>query len=135
MANDLSWLLQQFLSRIHRARFAVVLSVDGVKQHWAGLDSDDADRFAAAAAPLCGLTGAIGGLLSSRRTFHQVSLEFPDAYFFVIAASTNSVLAVAADSDVDVTALSFEMTHLCTQVNDHLGTSGRAPSAPALEPR
>lgn len=130
MAEDLNWLLKQFLERVPRTRCAVVLTVDGLKKYWYGIGDDDADVLAATAGSLCGLANQIGVQLSGERAIRQVNVELSDCFFFVTAASSGSVLAVAAESTVEVNVLSLQMELLCKQVASHFVTRERSAVAP-----
>lgn len=132
MADDLNWLLKNLLQQVPRTRNAVLLTVDGLKKSWYGLSEDEADRLAATAGSLCGLANQIGMQLSGQRALRQVIVELDDCYFFVTAASTGSVLAVSADSTVEVSVLSLHMAHLCKQVASHFATQERAAATPGI---
>jgi predicted regulator of Ras-like GTPase activity (Roadblock/LC7/MglB family) len=128
---DLNWMLQNLLERVPRTQCAVVLTVDGLKKYWAGVSVDEADGLAATAATLCSAANQIGAQLRGRRSLRQVIAELEDRVFLVTGASVNTVVAVGAAADVEVSVLSLEIDRLCKQVADHFAAAERS-TAPGV---
>jgi predicted regulator of Ras-like GTPase activity (Roadblock/LC7/MglB family) len=127
--DDLNWMLQNLLERVPRTQCAVVLTVDGLKKYWAGLSVDEADGLAAIASTLCSTANQVGMQLSGKRSLRQVVVENEDRVFFVTSASKHSVLAVGAESTVEISVLSLEISRLCKQVAGHFAAAERTAAA------
>lgn len=124
--DKLNFLLHNLLERVSGTNCAILLTVDGLKRNWAGVDTDTADSLAATAASLCGLSNRVGLLLSGQNSLRQVIVELSDSILFVTSASTGTVLAVAAHSNVEIGVLSYEINQLCKKVASHFSVQGRA---------
>ncbi|MFA5564605.1 MAG: roadblock/LC7 domain-containing protein [Acidimicrobiia bacterium] len=111
-ANNVNWLVSNFVERVPGVREAVVVSSDGLPIAVStGISRDTADRYAAVASGFIGLAhGATarfdGGAVNS------IIVEMEHAFFFVTGISDGSALAVVASANCDVGLVGYEMALL-----------------------
>ena len=111
-ANNVNWLITNFVERVPGTQEAVVLSADGLPIAMsAGLSRDAADRFAAVASGLIGLAYGAAGRFGGGAV-HEVIIEMEHAFLFVTGISDGSSLAVVADATCDVGLVGYEMALL-----------------------
>lgn len=122
---DLTWLLDDFVTRLDEARHAIVLSVDGLlKASSQALGQDDAEHLCAIAAGIQSLARAAG------KRFHggplqQTIVEMKQSSLLVTAAGDGSCLAVLTSADADLGLIAYEMAMLVTRVGKYLGSPPR----------
>jgi predicted regulator of Ras-like GTPase activity (Roadblock/LC7/MglB family) len=127
-ASDLTWLLTSLVQKVPETRSALLLSSDGLKKHFHGLDNDGADTLAAVASGLCSLARSAGGHFGGGDGVRQVVAELDDVLLFVSAAGPGAVLAVLASRGADVGILGYEMGQLIKRVPAYLSTPARQPA-------
>jgi predicted regulator of Ras-like GTPase activity (Roadblock/LC7/MglB family) len=124
--RELSWLLDDLVSRVSSIRKALVLSGDGLATGASqDLSREDAEHLAAVASGFHSLAKGVG------RHFHagqvrQTMVELDEAFLFVTSAGDGSCLAVLSDADSDVGLVAYEMALLVKRVGAHLGTAPRS---------
>jgi predicted regulator of Ras-like GTPase activity (Roadblock/LC7/MglB family) len=134
--SDLTWLLTSLVQRVPHTRSALLLSTDGLKKHYHGLDADGADQLAAVASGLCSLARSVGDRFGNSNGVRQVVVELDDVMMFVTAAGSGTVLAVLAGREADVGVLGYEMGQLVKRVPSYLATPMRnAAAAPGYAPQ
>lgn len=119
-AQNLNWLLANFVQQVPNVRQAVVVSSDGLVLSMSqNLTREEADRFAAVAAGLMGLahgsTGPVNG-----GAVHSVVIEMERAFVFVTSISDGSRFAVVANAPCDVGLLAYEMAVFCERAGSVL---------------
>ncbi|MBV1850788.1 roadblock/LC7 domain-containing protein [Catellatospora tritici] len=128
---DLTWLVDDLVHRVVEARYAVILSTDGLLVAASrGLVRGDAEHLAAAASGLSSLARGAGrhfGDSVVRRTM----IEFGTGYLFVTAAGNGACLAVVTGTGIDVGVAAYEMEMLVVRVGQYITTPLRAPAVPA----
>lgn len=131
-ANNVNWLVTNFVDRVPGASEAVVVSSDGLPlAASAGLDRETADRFAAVASGLIGLAyGAAGRFGGGAVT--EIIVEMERAFLFVTGISDGSLLAVMADHGCDVGLVGYEMAVLVDKAGAVLTPALRAELQAAL---
>ena len=111
-AQNLNWLVGNFVSRVPGVRDAVVVSSDGLLMALSpGLDRAGADQLAAIASGLTSLTRGASRCFGGGRV-NQVVVELELAFLFVTSISDGSALAVIANANADVGLVGYEMTLL-----------------------
>ena len=111
-AQNLNWLVGNFVSRVPGVRDAVVVSSDGLLMALSpGLDRAGADQLAAIASGLTSLTRGASRCFGGGRV-NQVVVELEHAFLFVTSISDGSALAVIANANADVGLVGYEMTLL-----------------------
>jgi predicted regulator of Ras-like GTPase activity (Roadblock/LC7/MglB family) len=127
-ANQLDWLLDDWIMRVPHIRHAVYLSADGLKMGTTrGLNHDDADQLAALAASFHSLARSAGRQFGGGEV-RQTIIEMSEGFLFVSAAGSGTCLAVLTGPDADMGLIAYEMAILCQRTGDHLGVGTRAPS-------
>ena len=131
-ANNVNWLVANFVERVPGVSEAVVVSSDGLPMAVSGgLDRDAADRFAAVASGLIGLAYGAAGRFGGGRV-NEIIIEMENAFLFVTGVSDGSCLAVVADADCDVGLVGYEMAVLVEKTGPFLTPELRAELQSAL---
>jgi predicted regulator of Ras-like GTPase activity (Roadblock/LC7/MglB family) len=128
-AVDLSWLLDDIVSRVRDIDQAVILSRDGlVTAASKGLGREDADSLAAMAAGFQSLARG-ASLHFGGGTVRQTVVEMDHAFLFVTAAGQGSCLAVLTGAGADVGLVAYEMAVLVTRIGPHMQVQPRPVAA------
>ncbi|MBD0740622.1 roadblock/LC7 domain-containing protein [Streptomyces sp. NPDC088197] len=130
--RELSWLLDDLVSRVASIRKALVLSGDGLAIGASdGLTREDSEHLAAVASGFHSLAKGVGRHFEAGRV-RQTMVELDDAFLFVTAAGDGSCLAVLSAAESDVGQVAYEMALLVKRVGAHLGTAARNDGGAAL---
>ena len=128
-ANQLDWLLDEWVMRVPHIQHAVYLSQDGLKLGASrGLGPDDADHLAALASSFQSLARSAGRQFGGGDV-RQTIIEMSAGFLFVAAAGQGTCLAVLTRPDADVGLVAYEMVILIQRAGDHLQVNMRTPSA------
>ncbi|GAA4892867.1 roadblock/LC7 domain-containing protein [Streptomonospora salina] len=128
-AKDLNWLLDGLVERAVGARYAIVLSADGLLMGSSeGLGTDDAEHLSAVASAFQSLARGTGRQFNGGEVLQTV-VEMENAYLFVSGSGSGACLAVVAEESSDVGLVAYEMNVLVEQVGRFLEASPRAESA------
>ena len=131
-ANNINWLITNFVERVPGVSQAVVVSSDGLPMALSGgIDRDAADRFAAVASGLIGLAYGAAGRFGGGRV-NEIIIEMEHAFLFVTGISDGSCMAVVADSGCDVGLVGYEMAVLVEKTGAFLTPELRAELQGAL---
>lgn len=123
--RELSWLLDDLVTRVASIRKALVLSGDGLATGASeGLTREDSEHLAAVASGFHSLAKGVGRHFDAGQV-RQTIVELDEAFLFVTAAGDGSCLAVLADADSDVGQVAYEMALLVKRVGAHLATAPR----------
>ncbi|CAM5539714.1 MULTISPECIES: roadblock/LC7 domain-containing protein [Streptomyces] len=123
--TELSWILNDFTSRIPEVTRAIAVSVDGLALAYAGLDRDEADRLAAIASGIVNLLSAAAQATETDPVEHSLT-AMEGGYLFSMAVSTGASLLVTTTRDADIGEVSYMMAELINQVGDALSPQIRA---------
>jgi predicted regulator of Ras-like GTPase activity (Roadblock/LC7/MglB family) len=127
--GDLSWLLDDLVSRVAGVDKAVILSRDGlVIGSSQQLSREDAEHLSAVAAGFQSLARG-AGLHFGGGAVRQTIVEMEDAFLFVTAAGEGSCLAVLSPASADVGLVAYEMAILVKRVGSHLLVNPRPVTA------
>jgi predicted regulator of Ras-like GTPase activity (Roadblock/LC7/MglB family) len=131
-ANNVNWLVNNFVDRVPGVTEAVVVSSDGLPIAASmGLGRDGVDRFAAVSSGLIGLAyGAAGRFGGGAVT--EVIVEMEHAFLFVTGISDGSLLSIKATSGCDVGMVAYEMAVLVEKTGAVLTPALRAELQAAL---
>jgi predicted regulator of Ras-like GTPase activity (Roadblock/LC7/MglB family) len=122
---DLTWLLDDLVSRVKQAEHAVVLSVDGLlKASSRGLGRDDAEHLAAIASGIQSLSRGAGKRFNGGPV-QQVIIEMTSSFLLITAAGHGACLAVLAAEDADLGLIAYEMNMLVTRADRFLTSPER----------
>ena len=131
---DMSWMVQDIVDNVPRARHAVVLSADGIARGATdGLTAKDVRTISAAMAGMQSLSRASAHFAgpSSDRQWSQTIIEFSHGWVFLIGAGQGAFLAAAAEPDVDMQQISFRMHRLVARLGSNLTSPPRVSTAGA----
>lgn len=127
--GELSWLLNDFVTRVSQIDRAVILSRDGlVIGASMGLSREDAEHLSAIAAGFQSLARGAGRHFGGGLA-RQTIVEMESAFLFVTAAGEGSCLAVLSSADADVGLVAYEMAVLVKRVGQHLAVNPRPAPA------
>jgi predicted regulator of Ras-like GTPase activity (Roadblock/LC7/MglB family) len=130
-AKDLNWLLDELVERAVGAKYAIVLSADGLLLGRSeGLGKDDAEHLSAVASAFQSLARGTGRQFGGGRVLQTV-VEMEEAYLFVTGAGNGACLALISEESSDVGLIAYEMNMLVEQVGRFLDASPRDPRAAA----
>lgn len=133
MTTDLSWMLDDIVNNVPKARHAVLLSADGLPRGATeGMSRKDVSTIAAAMAGMQSLSRATAHFAGpgEDRQWNQTIIEFSHGWIFLIGAGQGAYLAAAAEPDVDMQQISFRMHRLVARLGNNL-TSPPRVDAPA----
>lgn len=129
--RDLDWLLDELVERAVGARFAIVLSSDGLLiGRSKDLTKEDADHLSALASAFQSLARGTGRQFKGGQVLQTV-VEMEHAHLFVTGAGARACLAVISGEDSDVGLIAYEMNVLVEQVGRFLDAAPRADAAAA----
>jgi predicted regulator of Ras-like GTPase activity (Roadblock/LC7/MglB family) len=115
-AQDLNWLITNFVERVPAVAHAIVVSADGLPLAFsAGFPEDRADQLAAVTSGLTSLTQGAARVFEAGSVIQTV-VEMEGGLLLVMAISNGSSLAVLAASDCDMGLVAYEMTLLVERV-------------------
>ena len=125
-AQNLNWLITNFVDRVPGVAHTVVVSSDGLLLAVSnGFPRDRADQLAAVASGLSSLTQGAARIFEGGAVTQTV-VEMVRGFLFVMAISDGSVLAVLASSDCDMGLIGYEMALLVERASDVLTPALRA---------
>ena len=131
-AQNINWLVANFVKQVPGVQEAVVVSSDGLPMAKSdGLDRDAADRFAAVSSGLIGLAYGAAGRFGGGAV-NEVIVEMENAFLFVTGISDGSSLAVVAAGNCDVGLVGYEMAVLVEKAGSVLSPELRAELQSAL---
>jgi predicted regulator of Ras-like GTPase activity (Roadblock/LC7/MglB family) len=125
--GQLSWLLDNLVSKVEHIEQALILSRDGlVVAASQGLTREDGEHLSALAAGVQSLARGAG------QHFHggdvrQTIVEMEFAFLFVSAAGKGTCLAVLTSGEPNVGLVAYEMAMLVRRVGKYLGSQSRYP--------
>jgi uncharacterized protein len=131
-AQNINWLIGNFVAQVPGVREAIVVSADGLPMAVSeGLDRDSADRFAAVSSGLIGLAYGAAGRFGGGGV-NEIVVEMERAFLFVTGISDGSSLAVMAEAECDVGLVGYEMAVLVDKAATVLTPELRAELQSAL---
>jgi predicted regulator of Ras-like GTPase activity (Roadblock/LC7/MglB family) len=124
-STNLSWLLDELVTRLPGVLFAVVLSNDGMLlSHSSGISREKSEHF-------CAMSSALQGLARSAGTHFDVGgvrqsvIELDRAVLFVTSAGDNACLAVLTTESANMGMVAYEMNQTVQRVGTFLATTPR----------
>jgi predicted regulator of Ras-like GTPase activity (Roadblock/LC7/MglB family) len=125
---DLSWLLDDLVTRVTQVDKALILSRDGLAIGASrGFTREDAEHLSAVAAGFQSLARGAGEHFGGGR-IRQTIVEMENMFLFVTAAGEGSCLAVLSPVTADVGLIAYEMAILVKRVGPHLAVLPRPTS-------
>jgi predicted regulator of Ras-like GTPase activity (Roadblock/LC7/MglB family) len=115
-AQDLNWLITNFVGRVPSVAHAIVVSSDGLATARSeGFPPDRVDQLAAVTAGLTSLTQGASRVFQGGAVTQTV-VDMQRGLLIVMAISDGSSIAVLAAVDCDMGLVAYEMTLLVEQV-------------------
>jgi predicted regulator of Ras-like GTPase activity (Roadblock/LC7/MglB family) len=115
-AQDLNWLITNFVERVPSVAHAIVVSSDGLATARSeGFPPDRVDQLAAVTAGLTSLTQGASRMFEGG-TVTQTVVDMQRGLLIVMAISDGSSIAVLAAVDCDMGLVAYEMTLLVERV-------------------
>ena len=115
-AQDLNWLITNFVERVPDVAHAIVVSADGLPLAFsAGFPPERADQLAAVASGLSSLTQGAARVFEGGAVLQTV-VEMEGGLLLSMAISNGASLAVLASPDCDMGLVAYEMTLLVERV-------------------
>jgi predicted regulator of Ras-like GTPase activity (Roadblock/LC7/MglB family) len=123
--GQLSWLLDNLVTRVQHVRQAVVLSRDGlVVAASQNVSREDGDHLSALAAGVQSLARGAGRQFAGGEV-RQTIIEMESAFLFIMAAGEGTCLAVLSSADANVGIMAYEMAMLVRRMGKHLTAPAR----------
>jgi predicted regulator of Ras-like GTPase activity (Roadblock/LC7/MglB family) len=130
-AQDLNWLITNFVERVPSAAHAIVVSADGLPLAFsAGFRQDRVDQLAAVTSGLTSLTQGAARVFEGGPVTQTV-VEMGQGLLLVMAISDGSSLTVLATADCDMGLVAYEMALLVEKVGRALTPATRSGLPPA----
>jgi predicted regulator of Ras-like GTPase activity (Roadblock/LC7/MglB family) len=125
-AQDLNWLVNNFVHSTAGVAHAIVVSSDGLLMAISErLDRARADQLAAVASGMASLTSGAARLLDAGQ-INQTVVEMARGFMFVMTISDGSCVAALASPSSDVGLVGYEMALLVARAGDVLTPQLRA---------
>jgi predicted regulator of Ras-like GTPase activity (Roadblock/LC7/MglB family) len=125
--EQLSWLLDNLVSRVASITQALVLSRDGlVVAKSSTMSKEQADHLSALAAGVHSLARGAGQQTGGGNV-RQTIIEMDSAFLFVMNAGQGACLAVLASAGANLGVMAYEMAMLVRRMGTHLSAAPRSP--------
>lgn len=125
-AQNLNWLINNFVERVPGVAHTVVVSADGLLLAVSdGFPRDRADQLAAVASGLVSLTQGAARVFEAGGVTQTV-VEMEHGFLFIMAISDGASMAVLAAPSCDIGLVGYEMALLVTRAADVLTPALRA---------
>ena len=119
-AQNLNWLITNFVDRVPGVAHTVVVSSDGLLLAVSnGFPRDRADQLAAVASGLSSLTQGAARIFEGGAVTQTV-VEMARGFVYVMAISDGSVMATLASPESDMGLIGYEMTNLVERTGEVL---------------
>jgi uncharacterized protein len=130
-AQDLNWLMTNFIEQVPSAAHAIVVSADGLPLAVsAGFPPDRADQLAAVTSGLTSLTQGAARVFAGGPVTQTV-VEMHKGLLLVMAIGDRASLAVLASDECDMGLVAYEMALLVDKVGRALTPAPRSLARPA----
>jgi predicted regulator of Ras-like GTPase activity (Roadblock/LC7/MglB family) len=125
--GQLSWLLDNLVSKVEHIEQALILSRDGlVVAASQGLTREDGEHLSALAAGVQSLARGAGHHFHGGEV-RQTIVEMEFAFLFISAAGKGTCLAVLTSGEPNVGLVAYEMAMLVRRMGKYLGSESRYP--------
>jgi uncharacterized protein len=125
-AQNLNWLINNFVDRVPGVAHTVVVSADGLLLAVSdGFPRDRADQLAAVASGLVSLTQGAARVFEAGAVTQTV-VEMEHGFLFIMAISDGASMAVLAAPSCDIGLVGYEMALLVSRAKDVLTPALRA---------
>jgi uncharacterized protein len=133
-AQDLNWLVTDFVGRVPDVAHAVIVSADGlVVAVSAGFPENRADRLAAVTSGLSSLVQGAASMFEAG-SVNQTVVEMDAGVFVVMTISHSASLAVLAGPDGKMGLIAYEMALLVERAGRMITPATRDSDQAAIAP-
>jgi uncharacterized protein len=123
---DITWLLNDFVDKVHGVSHALITSSDGFPLTAStAVRPDDAEQLAAIASGLLSLAGSSAALYG-KGNCEQIIIRLTRGYFLFMGIGTGAGLAVLTGPECDMRVVAYEMTQFVTNAGHALTPELRA---------
>jgi uncharacterized protein len=125
-AQNLNWLINNFVDRVPGVAHTIVVSADGLLLAVSdGFPRDRADQLAAVSSGLVSLTQGAARVFEAGGVTQTV-VEMEHGFLFIMAISDGASMAVLAAPSCDIGLVGYEMALLVSRAKDVLTPALRA---------
>lgn len=123
---DFTWLLNDFVYKVHGVTHALIMSSDGFPLTASdAVGNDDAEQLAAIASGLLSLAGNSAALFG-KGSCEQIIIRLTHGYFLFMGIGAGAGLAVLTGQDCDMRVVAYEMTQFVANAGHALTPEIRA---------
>lgn len=124
--QNFSWLINDFVSKVHGVTHALIMSSDGFPLTCSDqVSNEEAEQLAAIASGLLSLARN-SATLFDKGTCEQIIIRLSHGYFLFMGIGSGAGLAVLTGSDCDMKVVAYEMTQFVTNAGHALTPEIRA---------
>ncbi|MEC3981484.1 roadblock/LC7 domain-containing protein [Amycolatopsis sp. H20-H5] len=121
-----TWLLDDFVRKVHGVSHALIMSVDGFPLTSSdSVSTEDAEQLAAIASGLLSLAGN-SATLFGKGACEQIIIRLTRGYFLFMGIGSGAGLAVLTEPGSDMKVVAYEMTQFITNAGHALTPEVRA---------
>lgn len=125
-STDFTWLLDDFVRKVHGVTHALIMSSDGFPLTASqAVSNDDAEQLAAISSGLLSLASN-GAALFGKGSCEQVIIRLSHGYFLFMGIGSGAGLAVLTGPECDMKVVAYEMTQFVTNAGHALTPEKRA---------
>lgn len=118
--DNFNWLLERFVEQVPAVQQAVVVSSDGLCLAVSkGMDRENAERLAAVASGMIGLSYGSAGRFGAGAVTNVI-VEMENGWLFVTGIRDGSLMCTLAGKSVDIGGLGYEMAVFADRAGDVL---------------
>lgn len=123
---DFSWLLNDFVNKVHGVTHALIMSSDGFPLTASrSVSSDEAEQLAAISSGLLSLAGNSAALFG-KGACEQIIMRLTQGYFLFMGIGVGAGLAVLTGPGADMKVVAYEMTQFVKNAGHALTPEIRA---------
>lgn len=125
-AQDFSWLINDFVRKVHGVSHALIMSSDGFPLTASdAMSTVESEQLAAIASGLLSLAGNSASLFD-KGTCEQIIIRLTHGYFLFMGIDSGAGLAVLTGPECDMKVVAYEMTQFVTSAGHALTPETRA---------
>ncbi|WP_041938997.1 MULTISPECIES: roadblock/LC7 domain-containing protein [Frankia] len=124
--DDFTWLINDFVARVHGVSHALILSSDGLSLTSSdSVSTVEGEQLAAIASGMLSLARNSAALFD-KGTCEQIIVRLSSGYLLFMGIDAGAGLAVLTDADCDMKVVAYEMTQFVQHAGHALTPQTRA---------